>query len=572
MDLTPNAVIAGRYQVERKVGAGGMGEVWLGQQVGIGVRVAIKTLLPATATNNEVIARFKREAFLLAQIRSDHVARVVDFVTDDDYGLVLVMEFVEGDPLSRILQEKTLTVEEAIDLGVGIASALKDLHKANIIHRDLKPGNIIMAPTPDGRRRAVVVDFGVSRMMNDKSKDEDEELTGITRADMAVGTIEYMAPEQILNSRNVAPGSDIYAAGAMLFRAAAGRHIFDQAKSDAQLAQQKLTTDAPPLPLSRADKAAEGLVRVVGKMIKRRPSERYKAADEVLADLVPVRDMARGAVAELESTTIDAGRGLTVPMPASGVPLPARPSPAQAALVAPPAPTPAGTAQPTPAGTAQPTPTSTPASVGGPASAGAPVSAGAPASAPTSSGVPASAPAPISADSSVSVSAPHLPPKEAPARRGVSPIVTFGLVAAALAAGIFLGPRLMAPTTPAAVPEPPSAAPAATEAPSASATPTAPAAAAATAAPSAAASAAAVPPSASAAAAPTALPGAAPTGPGVPGPLPVAAPPAPLPKPAPPAPTAQAPAPKPKAPAVIGIPVAPKPDAPKPGTVNPGGI
>src|SRR5580692_10821568 len=243
MDLSPRAVIAGRYRVDTKVGAGGMGEVWLGEHVAVGVRVAVKTLLPAAAMNHEVVARFKREAYLLGRIRSDNVARVLDFVPDEVYGLVLVMEFVEGDPLSRLLQERALTVEEGIDLAVGLAGALKDLHSANIIHRDLKPGNIIMAPLPDGRRRAVVVDFGVSRLMSDKSADEDEELTGITRADMAVGTIEYMAPEQILNSRNVTPGSDIYAAGAMLYRACAGRHVFGNVGSDTFFFNETATTE-----------------------------------------------------------------------------------------------------------------------------------------------------------------------------------------------------------------------------------------------------------------------------------------------------------------------------------------
>lgn len=412
MDLSPGAVIAGRYRVDTKVGAGGMGEVWAGEHIGIGVRVAIKTLLPAAALNNEVVARFRREALLLGKIRSDHVARVVDFVQDDAYGLVLVMEFVEGDPLSRILQEKTLDVDETIELGVGIASALKDLHKANIIHRDLKPGNIIMAPLPDGRRRAVVVDFGVSRLMSDKSKDEDEELTGITRADMAVGTIEYMAPEQILNSRNVTPGSDIYAAGAILFRGAAGRHIFGNVASDAQLAQQKLTTESPPLPLQRSDKAAEGLARVVAKMLKRRPSERYKSADDVLADLFPVRDLARGAVAELENTTIDGAVGLAA---AQGV------AAAQGRAATPAADQPAAA----PANGPQSAPSSTPSG----------------------------------ADSSVSVSATHNPSRnEAPPRRGIPAVVTFGLVAAALGGGIFLGPQLMAPrAAPTMAADPPAA-------------------------------------------------------------------------------------------------------------------
>src|SRR3954462_6110790 len=163
MDLTPGAVIAGRYRVDRKVGAGGMGEVWAAEHRAVGSRVAIKTLLAAAAQNHEIVARFKREALILGKIRSDHVARVVDFVTDDVYGPVLVMEFVEGDPLSRVLQQRTLSVEETIELGVDIASALCDLHHAHIVHRDLKPGNLILQTQKSGRFRAIVVDFGVSR-------------------------------------------------------------------------------------------------------------------------------------------------------------------------------------------------------------------------------------------------------------------------------------------------------------------------------------------------------------------------------------------------------------------------
>jgi serine/threonine-protein kinase len=289
MDLSPNAVVAGRYRVERKVGAGGMGEVWAGEHVAIGVRVAVKRLLPAASVNHEVVARFRREAYLLGRIRSDYVARVLDFVSDENYGLVLVMEFIEGSPLVRVLQERTIGVEEAIDLAFDMASAIKDLHQASIIHRDLKPGNIILQPLANGRRRAVLVDFGVSRQMADANTTDDEELTGITRVDMAVGTIEYMAPEQILNSRNVTPASDIYAAGAILYRAIAGRHVYGNTGSDAELAQKKLTTDAPRLELQRADPPASVLIDVVARMLRRRPSERYKTAEEILEDLAPIR-------------------------------------------------------------------------------------------------------------------------------------------------------------------------------------------------------------------------------------------------------------------------------------------
>ena len=306
MDLTPGAVIAGRYRVDHKVGAGGMGEVWAGEHRLVGSRVAIKTLLAAAALNHEVVARFKREAYILGKIRSDHVARVVDFVADDVYGLVLVMELVEGEALNRVLQEKMLTVEETIELGCDIASALCDLHHAHIVHRDLKPGNIILQPQQGDRYRAVVVDFGVSRLMSGSEPDEDDEVTGITRADMAVGTIEYMAPEQILNSRAVTSVSDIYATGAILFRAVAGRHTFGNIASDAELARAKLMTEAQPLVLERKDKLAESLIRVVTKALRRKPVDRYQSAEDLLKDLLPLRDLARAANAQLDiDTTID---------------------------------------------------------------------------------------------------------------------------------------------------------------------------------------------------------------------------------------------------------------------------
>jgi len=300
MELTPGTMIAGRYRIEARVGAGGMGEVWVGEHLAVGARVALKTLLPAAAVNHEVVARFKREAYFLGRIRSDYVARVVDFVADEAVGLVLVMEYIEGDPLSKILQQKTLTVEEAVELGVDIVTALRDLHQAKIIHRDLKPGNIIIQRRYDGSYRAVIVDFGVSRIASNGV--EDEEMTGITRADMAVGTIEYMAPEQILNSRDVTPASDLYAVGAILFRALAGHHVFGDLY-DVELAKMKLTKDPGALHTGRGDRVAKGLEQVVGTALKRRPKERYDSADKLLADLLALRDLARALALDLDQET-----------------------------------------------------------------------------------------------------------------------------------------------------------------------------------------------------------------------------------------------------------------------------
>jgi len=278
-----------------------MGEVFSGEHLAVGVKVALKRLLVAAAESHEVVARFKREAVLLGKIRSDHVARVLDFVTDETFGLILVMEFIEGDPLSKILGARTLSVEETIDLGADISAALVDLHRHHIVHRDLKPGNIIWQTLPNGQHRAVIVDFGVSRALS-QGGEEDEEMTGITRADMALGTIEYMAPEQILNSRDVTPASDIYALGAILFRAHAGKHVFGDVY-DAELAKKKIWTDPPSLQTGRSDKLSRSLEAVVNRTLVRSPKKRYAQAEEVLAELNMLRDLIKAASFDIDTMT-----------------------------------------------------------------------------------------------------------------------------------------------------------------------------------------------------------------------------------------------------------------------------
>ncbi|MFO0755745.1 MAG: serine/threonine-protein kinase [Byssovorax sp.] len=299
MELNPGALVAGRYRVDRKVGSGGMGEVWAGEHVVIGLPVALKTLLPAAACDRQIVARFKREAHLLGRIRSDHVAKVIDFLSDDRAGLVLVMELVEGESLGATLESRKLSVEEAIDLGVDLARALCDLHRAQVVHRDLKPDNVILEPQGDGRLRAVIVDFGLGRVV---ASAQDEELTGITHADMAVGTIAYMAPEQLLSSRDVTSVSDIYALGAILHRAASGQPLFGGLE-DVDYAKKKLFTDPPPMALTRFDRAAAGLQAVVGRAVARRPPDRFQSAREMLDALTELRAVAQATALDLDAST-----------------------------------------------------------------------------------------------------------------------------------------------------------------------------------------------------------------------------------------------------------------------------
>ncbi len=226
---------------------------------------------------------------------------MVDFVADTSFGLVLVMDFVEGEPLTLALQERRLGIEETIDIGVGIAEALCDLHRAHIVHRDLKPDNIIMEPLAAGRRRAVLVDFGVSRLVS-AGGSRDEDLTGITHANMAVGTIAYMAPEQLLSSRDVTGASDVYALGAILYRALAGQHVFGDF-DDVDYAKRKLSMDPAPLRLHRNDRVAQGLQALVHRSLQRLPAARYPSALEMLNELTALRDIARVMALDLDDST-----------------------------------------------------------------------------------------------------------------------------------------------------------------------------------------------------------------------------------------------------------------------------
>jgi serine/threonine-protein kinase len=331
--LAQGQVLASRYRLERKLGAGGMGEVWAAKCLSVGTDVAVKILLAAASTNAELLMRFRREAFLLARIRNDHVARVLDFATDDETGLVLVMDLVHGEALSEVLRRGPIRVEDGIDLAVDVLRGLVDLHKANVVHRDIKPGNVIIEPLGDGSRKAVIVDFGLGRLMH--APEDSDSGDGITRHDMAVGTLEYMAPEQIMNSRGVTGAADVYALGAMLFRAVAGRHAFGDA-AGARLAQEKLFGEAPRLVTGRGDVIAQAFEAIVDRALRRGLAERYASADDMLAELVKLRAELARAPRDEESTTLLLPAPPPAPPPQPSYP----PRPAHVALASQPPPSP----------------------------------------------------------------------------------------------------------------------------------------------------------------------------------------------------------------------------------------
>lgn len=288
MGLEPGTIIGGKYSVTQRLGVGGMGEVWSGQSLADGSPVAVKIMLSAAALTREVWARFKREAQVLGRIQSDYVARVLDFVSDPQHGLALVMELIPGQPFSAILaSEGRISVEAMTLIAVDVTRGLADLHAAKVVHRDMKPGNIVLNPRPGERDRAMIIDFGVSRILSDEG---EEEVTAITRDDRVLGTLEYMAPEQVLGSRTVTPVADLYAMGAMMYRAVAGHHVFGDLV-EGKLVAAKLNEEAPRLETGRKDPASQRFASLVAKLLSRRPKQRIQTAEELLLELETIEEL-----------------------------------------------------------------------------------------------------------------------------------------------------------------------------------------------------------------------------------------------------------------------------------------
>jgi serine/threonine-protein kinase len=163
----------------------------------------------------------------------------------------------------------------------------------------VKPANVLLRKIEGGRLQAVFVDLGVSRMVRDEEP-HDECLTEITRADRSVGTYEYMAPEQVLSCRDVAPSADLYAVGSILYRAVSGHHPFGELHGG-ELLKRKLSGQAPALQTGRSDRVALAFEALVARALAMSPDERYESADEMLTELSHLRDSARRAAREARS-------------------------------------------------------------------------------------------------------------------------------------------------------------------------------------------------------------------------------------------------------------------------------
>jgi eukaryotic-like serine/threonine-protein kinase len=274
VQLVPGAQI-GTYVLESLLGSGAFGVVWLARRTTDRERVAIKVLHPVAAVSRESVERFRREAWALSRLQSPHIARMYEFLNSPSFGMALVMEYIRGELLSDVFKRAQFSVEDAIGLGVGILSGVAEMQSIGIIHRDIKPENVILRPNDNGWH-AVIFDFNLSRVKGSKNK-----MSSLTSMHAAIGTVPYMAPEQLLDARRVTESSDVYSAGTILYRAVSGELPFDTRES----LREKLQQEARPLRTGRDDALARGFEAVVGRSLMRRPADRYPNAQAMLDEL-----------------------------------------------------------------------------------------------------------------------------------------------------------------------------------------------------------------------------------------------------------------------------------------------
>jgi len=280
------AILPGRrlgpFEILSSIGAGGMGEVYRARDTRLDRIVAIKVLPTHLADRSELRERFDREAKTVASLNHPHICTLHDIGHQDgiDY---LVMEYVEGETLAQRLQKGALPLEQVLQYAIEISDALYKAHRKGVTHRDLKPGNIMLTKT--GTK---LLDFGLAKLRqevapaNASLSDLPTAKDPLTAEGAIVGTLQYMAPEQ-LESMEVDTRTDIFSFGAVVYEMATGKRAFE-GKTQASVIGAILKNDPPPIS-SLQPMTPPALDRVVKRCLAKEPDERCQSAKDLTDEL-----------------------------------------------------------------------------------------------------------------------------------------------------------------------------------------------------------------------------------------------------------------------------------------------
>lgn len=302
------------YDVVEKIGEGGMGQVYRAVHRRLDRPVAIKRLAPHLSHNQDMLKRFLQEARLQARLTHPNVVNIFDLI-ENDKGIFLVMEYVEGQTARDMLQERgRLSASEALMIAEGVLSGLAFMHKNGVVHRDIKPSNVMVSA--DGTVK--VTDFGIARLVNEE--------TGLTRFGAGIGTLHYMAPE-LIKSGQVSFAIDIYSLGATLHELLAGAPPF-VGNTDLEIMMGHLEKEPPRIDYLPRDEAGKACQKLIETALAKAPQDRFASAAAFLDEVRRVREMLP-PLAGPQTAPAESGRpvppGIDAPTGAAPIDVPSPP-------------------------------------------------------------------------------------------------------------------------------------------------------------------------------------------------------------------------------------------------------
>ena len=295
-------VVADRYHVVKKLGEGGMGQVYLAEHVKMGRRSAIKVMNPSMVHDPDAVARFNREASNASRITHPNVCAIYDFGETPEGLIYLAMEYIEGEPLTDLLErEGALKLPRAVHIFRQVADALQAAHDLGIVHRDLKPDNIMLTKGKGGADVVKVVDFGIAKAVGG-----DESGQKVTKTGLVVGTPEFMSPEQ-LSGDKLDGRSDLYSLALVFYKMLTGELPF-RADTVQETMIKRLTDEPAPLAVTRPDLSfPPGLQEALDNALARSPVDRYQTVAKFAQDVASIAGGGGAATMAVPATRANAG-------------------------------------------------------------------------------------------------------------------------------------------------------------------------------------------------------------------------------------------------------------------------
>lgn len=289
-ELQPGMIIRNKYQIQERIGIGGMGVVYRARHLTFNEVCAIKIVNDVIGGDANFLQRFQTEAVVTRKLRHPNAVRVDDFDYTDDGRPFIVMELVEGKNIGEILQQEgPFRVPRAVRIATQAARALGVAHKLGVVHRDIKPGNIILTLDEQGEEIAKVLDFGIAKLREAAGTEQP----GMTMTGMVVGTPLYMSPEQFMGKKaagEIDGRTDIYSLGVVLYQMVTAQLPFEGDTPYSLMMQHLQGTVRPPHELAPELHIPESLSRVILKAIDKSRDQRFQTAEEFIAALDQVKD------------------------------------------------------------------------------------------------------------------------------------------------------------------------------------------------------------------------------------------------------------------------------------------